>query len=571
MHTEDLTVPFEAAAGGTFPMTWGQRAIWKPIKWYGSESSYFNMRMTVDLPDGPVGVDAAVSALRGLVVGHEALRAHFADGSTGPQQRIAARGSFTVRIVHSTADRARADADELAVELARKSFDHDIEWPVRLGVVEADGAARHVVFVVSHIAADAWAFEILVEEFRAAVGVERRPTQTPTRSAAGVSRSREPSEQALFEQSEEGVRHHHAARDHWRRALEGFPPTMFDFEPAPAEGPRFKTLSMDSVALAVAAQRLAEAGRVSTSSVLLTGTALTLAALTGRTDCSLLLIVGNRHDDERRSMIAAAAQNGLFAHDYQGQRTVAEAVRATHRAGLAAHFYAHYDPLDLDRERDRIGAQRGVYFDLNAYFNDVRGAQDRWELPVSVRSEAQARALLAETRLTRHEEWEVQDSKLFMNVMPVPDRCRLFLLADTAYLPLATMERLLRGVETVLFEAAYRDVPLAEVAGLAGIEPVVRGAEWWLGPRGWTRPDRVAQVVRTAAATPDAAVVVEAGADGAQRLVAYVADPGGEIDRSTLRDRVVALLDGRTDAVAPDEFVFCDEVPSQHFQTSRMD
>jgi Condensation domain len=474
MYDEDLTVPFEAAAGGTFAMCWGQSAIWKPITWYGADSTYFTMQVVDDLPDGAVGTEAVVGVLRALVVEHEALRANFADGPTGPQQRIAARGTFAVRIRHSAPERSRADAEDLVLDLARAGFDHASQWAVRIGVVEADGFARHAVFALSHLAVDRGAIDVLLAQLHAAVEAARPADAggpAGPAAAAGPARGREPSEQARFEQSEDGRRRNRAALDYWRRKLGGIPPTMFDVEPGPVHGLRFKTLSLDSVALSVAAEQVADAARVSTSSVLLTGTALALATLGGRTECALQLIVGNRHTPEQHAMVAAAAQNGLFAHDYRAQETFAQAVRATHRAGLEAHFHGHYDPLDLDREREQIAAQRGVSFDLTVYFNDTRGTQDRWDCAGVGRGEAEVRALLARTRVTAHEEWPLQDSKFFLHVTPDRDRCRLFLLADTAYLPLATMERVLRGIEALVVEAAYRDVALADVAGLTGLDP----------------------------------------------------------------------------------------------------
>lgn len=42
-------------------------------------------------------------------------------------------------------------------------------------------------------------------------------------------------------------------------------------------------------------------------------------------------------------------------------------------------------------------------------------------------------------------------------------------MADTGCLPLQTIEAVLRGIETIVFEAAYRDVAIAEIPALTGL------------------------------------------------------------------------------------------------------
>jgi hypothetical protein len=44
-------------------------------------------------------------------------------------------------------------------------------------------------------------------------------------------------------------------------------------------------------------------------------------------------------------------------------------------------------------------------------------------------------------------------------------------MADTAYLPVPTVETVLCGIETIVVEAAYRDVAIAEIPALTGLKP----------------------------------------------------------------------------------------------------
>ena len=67
---------------------------------------------------------------------------------------------------------------------------------------------------------------------------------------------------------------------------------------------------------------------------------------------------------------------------------------------------------------------------------------------------------------------EAHGPKVFLKAQSGADICRLQLMADTAYLPLPTIETVLRGIETIMLEAAYRDVAVAEIPTLTGLRPV---------------------------------------------------------------------------------------------------
>ena len=56
--------------------------------------------------------------------------------------------------------------------------------------------------------------------------------------------------------------------------------------------------------------------------------------------------------------------------------------------------------------------------------------------------------------------------------VPGADLCRLTLVGESACLPLRMMQALLRGIEKIVLEAAYRDVELAEIPALTGLTPI---------------------------------------------------------------------------------------------------
>lgn len=463
-----LEVEFRADTGGTFRMTWGQQGIWGPISRFGDDGAFFNIPVVVDLPGDTEAADhtAVVGALRRLVERNQALRTYFRDGPDGPVQQIARSGHFLVRVEDSPPGDSRARAEEVATELASAHFDHDAEWAIRLAVVCVDRVPRQVVFVVSHVLADGGGFQALIDDF---FGLLRGS------SADGEPSIRwQPADQALREESRQGVRRNQAAIGYWRRKLERMPPSMFSFPPGPPALPRFQELRLESRALTVAAARLATNCQVSVPDAVLTGAGLALAALGGQTSCVLKVIVGNRFDGDTRCLVAPMAQEGLLVVDYHPAGSVAEAARATSKAARAAYFYGYYDPVAIGELLAAVAAKRGVEFDLTMFFNDQSAFLDDafGAEPTAVEAqfpEAEARGLLRETAIAPVGSMAAHGPTVFLKAQSGTEICALQLMADTAYLAPPTMEMVLRGIETIVFEAAYRDVAIAEIPALTGL------------------------------------------------------------------------------------------------------
>lgn len=465
---DQLDVEFRADTGGTFRMTWGQRGIWGPIGHFGDDSSFLNIPVVVDLPEdgGKPDQAAVVRALRRLVERNQALRTHFRDGPDGgPVQEVARSGGFVVRLAESTQAGSRERADDLAAELASKHFDHDAEWAIRLALVCADQVPRHVVFAVSHVLSDGGGFQALIDDLFCLLRAPSPDDEPAIRW--------QPADQVRREQSRQSVRRNQAAIGYWRKHLERMPPSMFSGSPGPAAFPRFQELRLESRALTVAAARLAARCQVSVPDAVLTGAGLALAAVCGQTTSVLKVIVGNRFDRDTRGLVAPMAQEGLLVVDYPAG-TVADAARATSKAVRAAYFYGYYDPAAIDELLRAVAAQRGVEFDLTMFFNDqsaflndpfgTEGAALEAQL-----AEAQARELLSETVIAPAGTMEAHGPTVFLKAQSGTDICALQLMADTAYLPPPRIEAVLRGIETIVFEAAYRDVAVAEIPCLTGL------------------------------------------------------------------------------------------------------
>jgi len=324
------------------------------------------------------------------------------------------------------------------------------------------------VFVVSHVLADGGGFQALIDDFFGLLSASSGECEPAIRW--------QPADQVLREQSRQSVRRNQAAVGYWRKQLERMPPSMLGFAPGPPAFPRFQELRLESRALTLAAARLAARCQVSVPDAVLTGAGLALAAVSGQGSCVLKVIVGNRFDRYTRGLVAPMAQEGLLVVDYPAG-TVAEAARATSKAARAAYFYGYYDPAAIGELLGAVAAKRGVDFDLTMFFNDQSAFLDDpfgteptaadARLP---EAETEARALLRETVIAPAGTMEAHGPKVFLKAQSGTEICALQLMADTAYLPLPRIDAVLRGIETIVFEAAYRDVAIAEIPALTGLK-----------------------------------------------------------------------------------------------------
>jgi hypothetical protein len=134
---------------------------------------------------------------------------------------------------------------------------------------------------------------------------------------------------------------------------------------------------------------------------------------------------------------------------------------------LNAYRYAYYDQATINRVIEEASHERGV--DVNPFccFNDLRGLGPPSRNSRAAnglakgRSEQAVRELLARTSLT----WEAGNvpwsrCRFCMQVVDHGPATALVLIADTCYLPRASIERFLLGIEELLVRAAFHDEPM---------------------------------------------------------------------------------------------------------------
>ncbi|MFD5466865.1 condensation domain-containing protein [Kitasatospora sp. NPDC127059] len=437
-----LEIAFSSGRSGSGPATWGQRAIWDAVRRLPpADAPRYNIATAAPLDPG-LPVPVLLDALERLLHLHDSLHTRLRPTPDGRlDQVVDPEGVLTVEVepVTDGVDPAETGA-RLHRELAGRPFDTAAHWPLRVGVVTADGLARHLSLVLSHTAVDGSGMGRLVADLTAlSLGT------SPTELAGLRTPAQQPLEESGFQTSERGRRRDEAARKQVLRKLRLGPPRLFP-QPATAGAPpaRFPHAVLRSPALPRAVELVAAAHRVSTSSVLLAATAAMTARLSGRTEAVLHVVVNNRFLPELTNAVSVVAGDGLF-HLPDATAEFGEVVRRTHAAAIGTYRHAYFDKLTLAAETDRLAAEGVPLADRSCVFNDTREL-----LPATPDPGEDG------TTLSWPTEFEPRPGLTYaLDALQSPEALSLAMTADPAVLPRPAMERFLRGVEQlILTEAA---------------------------------------------------------------------------------------------------------------------
>ncbi|MEU4533388.1 hypothetical protein AB0G15_00860 [Streptosporangium sp. NPDC023825] len=468
-----MDIRFSGGRSETAPLTWGQRAIWDTIRKTAPDDHYFNFGRVLAVPRRarPLTVAGAAEVLRALVERHESLRTRLGEaprGSAGrangtepygkvvhtsgaepygggaregggaePWQVLATGGSIPVTVSEG------GDPERLRDTLAETAFDYGNEWPLRIGLVVDRDEVTHIVLVFCHLAADGLGAEVAVTDLRLLLLRGSVPGPPPP----------SPLELARWQGSEQGLKVAAVAAEHWESEYRRIPPTMFDRRAGVPADPPIWRAHLVSRAMDLAVRRIAALSGTSTSTVLLAAAATLTGRVTGHDVSAMLPIVGNRFRGDTVNAVTTLSQEGLFVLDLR-EGGFTELLRAARPAALRAYRSAYHDPDDRDRLTERAGRERGVRVHPYCCFNDMRFT-DRVDASPDERS---VRRALDETTLTWPLSQERLNCRFCLHVTGEPGGLGVSLTADTGHLPRPAMERYLLDLESLLVEAAFREV-----------------------------------------------------------------------------------------------------------------
>jgi hypothetical protein len=451
--TEQIVVPFEGAICGVGELTWGQWEIWPSL--LESRTTSFSIGWWQELPPGRTAAGIAED-LRFLMSRHSSLRTRLQFAGDGrPQQAIARAGTASLEVVDSGgADPAQVAADVYRRLDSRSALDCASDWPVRWAVIISQGAATHLVSLFSHLAADGEGVRVVLDD------LSRRDPVTGL--AAGPVTAIQPLELARLQATPAVTKRSEAALRRWGQLLRMVPARRF---PGPAVHcqPRYRQTFYDSPASFLAVQTVAARTAASTSAVLLAAYAVAQSRLTGSSPAVAQLVVNNRFRPGFARVVSQLCQFSLCVIDVAGI-SIDEAVRRARNSAIAAGKIAYCDPLRRRELVADVGRERGEDPDIGACFVNDRRMQHRQEpgeLPPGPAEVLAARP----SKLFMGYENADGGERCYLHINNVPDTIQYELLADTHDLSPANIEAFLRGIETVIVEAALDPAAPTAVAG----------------------------------------------------------------------------------------------------------
>jgi hypothetical protein len=565
--TGSVTVGFSGDRAAEGPLTFAQRDT---LAWITEpdDAASALLRWTFELPDGARMADVT-SAFAILLARHEALRTTYVVAEA-PVQRVARSGELvisTYRIIGEF-DQDKV-AQQLLDELCEQGIDFTVDLPLRVAVAGVGEWPRVAVAVYSHMAADFGTTVVIGRQFTELVG-------DPAARVVGP-KAHQPLDQAHLENSPRGRRRSEAAIRHWRTQVGRAPHAVCSL-PAPsgdALGPRasgHRTCVLVSPAAALALGRIEARTRLGRQAVVLAAICALLARRTAVDGLAFVSISGNRFHSRLGEYVGDLAQDGLIALDLDAagfDELIGRAAGAT----LIANANSSYDPQALNDMLDEVGHARGAVFARDFVVNNL-----------SVHVEAAMANQQTDLRPAAGDDYDGELARALelcsLTWRPAPDFPEMLLCVpvrvdsefiftltgDTAYLAEAELEQLVRGLERLVVAAADRDIPLAELGAVTGVEPVRRGPDWVRIDSSWIHLPAVRRLLLDALNAPAAHVFVgspEHGDQGPATLIGYVTatDAIRSPHRAHLACMELLAEPGRHLAMAPSRYVLCDGVP----------
>jgi len=433
------------------PLTWGQRALWMAMNRRGpSSAKLISLRRVVPVPRrAPSDLESVLRAIGALIARHSSLRTkiHFDRGV----QEVVAAGAQPVRLV--PADPADPDgavtAKRLADELSAAPFDHQHELPQRIALVLVDDSrVRQIVIVFSHATVDFQGAELVQRDLRQLLLRGEIPGPAGPQSA----------DIGVLEQSEAHQRRGQRATRHWVAGFRRLPADTLP-EVGPQDEPRWRRHILASAAADVAIRLIARQHRVSSATVLLTAVAGTIARWSDADTCGIHTMVNNRAITEYRHAVAKLNQLGLLVVDFATRPSFADALPQVWHAAIDAYRHSYYDPAVMAVAFEAAGLPYASGISPHCYLNDIRLSPADTDLFGRDTAEHAVRAAMRHSTFTLAEGIDNFTWRIRVEIIDVPVGIGLALTGDTRFLPRPVAERLLREIEELLVEAAFRDVP----------------------------------------------------------------------------------------------------------------
>ncbi|WEH34414.1 condensation domain-containing protein [Streptomyces sp. AM 4-1-1] len=552
-----FTVAFSGLSHRTGPLSFGHANILRAIT-IDDDPTRLNLAMVFDAPaDG--GLDRVARQLHTLLARHESLRTTYRS-ATPVTQRVAGDGALTAEVVDGGSDPLET-AERTARRLRSKTFDLSAELPFRVAVVTADGAPRHLVWVVSHAAMDVAACEVLHAEWHALSTGEPLPPAPASEPVDVVELERTPSIKRLGE----------GAVRYWESQIRQVPQAMFTLpHTAPAKNDWLHPgLNIRSRTVPAQLEAIAERTGASASAVALAALATLIGHRTRNESVTTTSLSGNRVVRKLHGFFGSLAQDALLPVDLSGAATFDDVVRQVRSAGLPAYRHSWFDPTAVWQVINGVSAGRGISFARDLVFNDMSALAAAAGSP-----DRSALGRLPGVWIPGHQPPLQEDAELGGGITWLPAEdipCRFFiclyqleeefevtLWIDPYVLDKDEAEEFGRSLLRLLRAAAGTELPLTELPPLITLPPVDRGEGWYLSDHSWIELDAVRELISEVVGDAPHLVTIEPDERLGHRLVCHLVAPAAP---ESVHERTLVALPGRVTAIAPHRYLVHPAAP----------
>ncbi|MFJ6749532.1 condensation domain-containing protein [Streptomyces sp. NPDC091266] len=322
------------------PLSLGQLSVWQDIRSLPDARRHEpNNAVAWPLPRG-VDAPQVRTAVRAIAARHPSLRTRYdiRDADAPGQLPPDADCQDTLPAIEDTS----AAPAGLAAELAREPFDLSDQHGWRARLLTRSGIPSHLLFVKHHIAADAWAQELLHQDFRQALTDPGQLGPLPPG----------PADLAAEQHSAAGLRRQAAALDHWSRLLDRAPTAGLP-RPADATGGVVQG-TLHSATARPAAHAVAERARVSVASVVLAAYVRSVARMCGTDALLVQLMSANRFGGRWKNLVTSMNQWVPALIEAARNEDLVKLADAVHWSSLGAVRHGMHDVTAVAALRARM-------------------------------------------------------------------------------------------------------------------------------------------------------------------------------------------------------------------------
>lgn len=533
-----LQVKFSGCPTRSGPLTRGQRNTLVGQQRTGAQIALIRVLEM----HGRLSPGRAAECVGELMERHEALRTIFTVGNQ-PTQKVLSDGAFpvTVRDV-APADTAQA-AGELGRELAAPFFDNERDLPLRLGLVTAGAAVSRAVIVISHMAADAVAISILVEELADL-------TAGKILGAAHVH----PLDVAAMESRAAWQRRAAASVAYWQDQLRRAPHNVFLPLPSAGQDDGTSALALRSAAAAARIAAVARRSGATASAVVLTAMSVVAQHFTGDRCFVMTLISANRASPAMRRYVGTATSDTIMTVDLDHCTSFDEAVHEVGQRALLAYRNGCQDAAELWRAIAEIDSDRGVVTHPRAVvYNDMSFSGlplfGQAREPVRTDADGTVRYWLRGSR---------KPSCLDLSAYRIDEEFVATFWGDPTVLSAADIERFVDDLLAVLEAAGEDDFDLEDVLSWTECQATRPRPGWVHSDGGWVEPARIRRMLGDVLGPIPVFLDLVPDKEMGTRLVCHIADQDRVLIPASLHRSCLTALEGRIGVMAPHHYVLHD-------------